>query len=80
MRAVRYPPHGEVLGDVLELTLGPRSHQQTKSITINSFAVADTCEWWLTMRLPKSSDEDFTVDGTLLEAWASDPLQSGCLP
>jgi len=28
MRAVKYTPQGEVLGNVLELMLGPRSHEQ----------------------------------------------------
>jgi hypothetical protein len=28
MRAVKYTPQGEVLGNVLELMLGPRGHEQ----------------------------------------------------
>jgi hypothetical protein len=28
MRAVKYTPQGEVLGNVLKLMLGPRSHEQ----------------------------------------------------
>jgi hypothetical protein len=28
MRSVKYTPQGEVLGNVLELMLGPRSHEQ----------------------------------------------------
>jgi len=28
MRAVKYTPQSEVLGNVLELMLGPRSHEQ----------------------------------------------------
>jgi hypothetical protein len=28
MRAVKYTPQGEVLGNVLELMLAPRSHEQ----------------------------------------------------
>src|ERR1700745_4024919 len=44
MRAVKYTPQGEVLGNVLELMLGPRSHEQEVArLELVPLAVVNEC-------------------------------------